>query len=193
MPSKRNYTENENKPRNEKKKAKNKRKSLRMGIFSKKNDNVATPSAFFEELDEEFCFDCDPCPLYAQFDALDHKFKWGRCNYVNPPYSNISGFVKRAAREWRRRKNASVFLITLRPTTNYWRDYILPNASEVRVLTSRLTFVGYDKPFPAALAVVIIGTPTLFTKGRNEEISKDPSKSVESTGPIIHKRTYSFF
>lgn len=69
-------------------------------------DNWATPRDFYKKLDEEFNFDFDPCPLndgeiLPENDGL--LIKWGKRNYINPPYSRKlkEAFVKRAILEAR--------------------------------------------------------------------------------------------
>ena len=47
----------------------------------------------FIGLNLEFCFDFDPCPLNADFNGLN--IAWGKCNFVNPPYSDIKNWVKK--------------------------------------------------------------------------------------------------
>jgi len=45
-----------------------------------------TPPELYQELNEEFNFDFDPCPypLPEGFNCLD--VPWGNMNYVNPPF-----------------------------------------------------------------------------------------------------------
>ena len=45
-----------------------------------------TPPDVYQELDNEFHFDFDPCPypLPEGFNCLD--IPWGKMNYVNPPF-----------------------------------------------------------------------------------------------------------
>jgi site-specific DNA-methyltransferase (adenine-specific) len=107
-----------------------------------KNDDVATPKDLYEDLDKEFNFDFDPCPLRAKFDGL--KIKWGKRNYVNPPYSNIKAFMKKAIREMEK-GNLTVFLIPLRMASKYWERYVYPYASDVRIIAGYIKFQGYEK------------------------------------------------
>jgi len=41
----------------------------------KNHDNWGTPKEFYDELDKEFHFDFDPCPLNHTFDGL--TCEWG--------------------------------------------------------------------------------------------------------------------
>jgi len=48
-----------------------------------------TPSDVYKKLDDEFCFDFDPCP-YPKPDNFDGlTCEWGQRNYVNPPFGSI--------------------------------------------------------------------------------------------------------
>ncbi len=50
-----------------------------------------TPPELYHALDNEFCFDFDPCPhpLPQGFNAMN--IEWGNCNYVNPPFRRKDG------------------------------------------------------------------------------------------------------
>ncbi len=50
-----------------------------------------TPPELYEALDAEFTFDFDPCPFPRPegFNGLNEK--WGRMNYVNPPFRPHDG------------------------------------------------------------------------------------------------------
>lgn len=140
-------------------------------LYFSKNDHILTPRELLKELDKEFHFDFDPCPAYPKYDGLE--IPWGKRNYVNPPYSEVEKWIMKAIYEMKTRKATSVFLITLRTNTDYWRTLILPYAKEIRLL-GKITFQGFNKPFPVPLALVIIA-PTI--KNRK----------------IIKKKTYSYF
>jgi len=120
----------------------------------KKNDDVATPPAFYKYLDDMFHFDYDPCPLHG-VDAFTRP--WGQRNYVNPPYSNIEPFMKAAVEHNHLDDALSVFLVPVRSNTNYWHRWVYPHASQIWFLKGGIQFVGYNTRFPLALCIVIFG------------------------------------
>lgn len=138
-------------------------------LKTKINDSVQTPVALLKELNKEFHFDFDPCPLNdtPDFDGL--LIPWGRSNFVNPPYSNIGPWVEKGLSECALGKK-SVFLITVKTNTVYWRELIFPFASEIRFIHERIKFEGYDTPFPLALALVIFDPKTLQKKQYRKRI-----------------------
>ena len=106
------------------------------------SDHWETPNWLYKQLDDEFHFDFDPCPLHADFDGL--AIDWGKCNFVNPPYNRFDKpkFIKKAFEEWRKGKTC-VLLIPAYTGTADFHDYILPHA-EIRYLRGRVAFKGYN-------------------------------------------------
>lgn len=106
------------------------------------NDNWATPKWLYDKLNEEFNFDFDPCPLLARFDGLTTK--WGKSNFVNPPYNRVDKpkFIKRAYEEWMK-GNTCVLLIPVSTSTKVFHEIILPHA-EIRFLKGRVAFEGIN-------------------------------------------------
>jgi len=102
------------------------------------DDDISTPPELYAELDAEFKFDFDPCPLRASFNGL--LMSWGASNYVNPPYNRRDKpkFINKA-REEQLKGNTSVLLIPAATGTKQFHDVILPNA-EVRFLKGRVRF-----------------------------------------------------
>ena len=123
-----------------------------------------TPDDLLEHLTAEFDFDFDPCPQNPDFDGL--SVDWGSRNYVNPPYNDIGPWVSKALAERDKIGATSVFLIPFRPHTKYFRDLILPNASEIRFFRHKFAFKGYKR---AAIAVSL----TIFrpTSSRARELT----------------------
>lgn len=105
---------------------------------SEEFDHWATPKPLLNELDAEFNFDFDPCPLHATFDGL--KVSWGHSNFVNPPYNRKDKpkFIQKAYDEWNLGKT-SVLLIPAAVSTKQFHDLILPHA-EVGFLKGRIKF-----------------------------------------------------
>ena len=120
------------------------------GCFLSTTDNWATPKRFYEELDKEFNFDDDPCPLNDV-----HAFfrPWGRRVYINPPYSDIKRFLEKGMLEMQAgRSDVLVYLIPSRTDTRWFHDIILPNHDEIRFIKGRLHFNEQGPaPFPSMI------------------------------------------
>lgn len=111
------------------------------------SDNWATPDYFYNELNEEFNFDFDPCPYNTgelEFDGL--TIDWGKINYINPPYSQKlkEAFVLKAIEESKKCK-VCVMLLPVSTSTKLFHDHIQPNAKEIRFLRGRLKFIGINQ------------------------------------------------
>jgi hypothetical protein len=106
------------------------------------SDHWETPEWLYQDLDKEFHFDFDPCPLHADFDGL--AVEWKQSNFVNPPYNRRDKprFIRKAFDEWRKGKTC-VLLIPAATGTKQFHDLILPHA-EVRFLKGRVAFKGYN-------------------------------------------------
>ncbi len=79
-----------------------------------------TPPELYQELDQEFNFDYDPCPYPKIEDGL--KMPWMWMNYVNPPFRKTDGntdgptaFVRKAIHEQKNGKSSVLVL----PTQSY--------------------------------------------------------------------------
>jgi site-specific DNA-methyltransferase (adenine-specific) len=107
------------------------------------HDNWETPKELYDDLDREFDFDFDPCPLFADFNGLD--IQWGQRNFINPPYSrNLKdAFVKKAIKESKKGK-LCVLLLPVSTSTILFHDYIQPNAEEIRFIRGRVKFIGIN-------------------------------------------------
>jgi hypothetical protein len=116
-----------------------KSKSLKNGS---KNDNWETPKYLYDELNKEFNFDFDPCPLNSSFDGL--SIDWKNSNYVNPPYSFPlkDKFIEKAYNEWKKGKTI-VLLIPSTTDTISFHKYIYGQA-EIRFIKGRVKFRGYN-------------------------------------------------
>lgn len=112
---------------------------------SKKTDDWQTPPEIYKELDEEFDFDFDPCPLNPIKDGL--KIDWGKRNFVNPPYSKVKQFLIKAEHEIKKEWGADlcVFLVFANTDTKWFHEHIYnkPNV-KIRFLKGRVKFLDRD-------------------------------------------------
>jgi site-specific DNA-methyltransferase (adenine-specific) len=122
------------------------------GCFLHNSDEWATPSAFYNELDKEFNFDCDPCPLGA---CEAFFIPWGKRVYINPPYSDIRRFLEKGLMELRAgRSELLVYLIPARTDTRWFHELILPYHNEIRFIKGRLHFNEKGPaPFPSMIVI----------------------------------------
>ena len=106
------------------------------------SDHWATPKKIYDELNAEFNFDFDPCPLNSTFDGLN--VDWGKSNFINPPYNRVDKpkFIQKAFDEWKK-WNTCVLLIPTATGTRQFHELILPNA-EIRWVKWRIAFCGIN-------------------------------------------------
>lgn len=122
--------------------------------FSSKTDNWSTPKWFYKELDKEFNFNFDPCPLGGLPLGQDGlEVTWGQRTFCNPPYSHIKKWVRKAYEEHLEGRTV-VLLIPSRTDTIWWHEYIM-KATEIRFIKGRLKFgdAKNSAPFPSAVVV----------------------------------------
>jgi len=123
-------------------------------MFSSLRANWKTPKDIYDQLDNEFHFDFDPCPSEPTFNGIFID-NWGKSSFVNPPYGKaIYGWLQKAITEMKK-GNSSVFLLPARTDTKWFHDLVLPHASEIRFVRGRIHFDGgkYCAPFPSIIVV----------------------------------------
>jgi len=136
---------------------------LNKGLFMSLSPHWATPEGLYQELDAEFHFDDDPCPLYGIEDGLSRP--WGYSTFVNPPYTRkgTGRWIAKGVEESKEGK-VVVMLLPSRTDVSWWHEWILPWAAEIRFIKGRLKF-GDSKnsaPFPSVIVVF-----------RKQEVSHD--------------------
>lgn len=126
--------------------------TVNRGLFTSASSHWSTPADLYEELDREFHFNDDPCPLKPEWDGLNRP--WGTSTYVNPPYGReIGKWIEKAYREGELGKTI-VCLIPSRTDTKWWHDWVM-QAHKIRFLRGRLKFgdATNSAPFPSAIAI----------------------------------------
>lgn len=121
--------------------------------FSSASDNWGTPEKTYSELNAEFSFDFDPCPLNEAPDFDGLQIEWKDRNFCNPPYSKLKLWAKKAYEESLKGRLV-VLLVPSRTDTKYWHDYFM-KADEIRFIKGRLKF-GKSKssaPFPSCIII----------------------------------------
>lgn len=142
-------------------------------MFSSKSNEWETPQEFFDKLNKKYKFTLDPCSTSLNHkcekhytieeDGLSKSWK-DEVVFVNPPYSKIGKWVKKAYDESANNNATVVMLIPSRTDTRYWHDYIMKFASEISFVKGRLKFynkviadyTGKDKLSPAPFPSVVV-------------------------------------
>lgn len=124
--------------------------------FLSQSNEWRTPVGVFDDLNAEFEFDYDPCPLHDGGLISDGLLAdWGQVTFCNPPYSQIKDWVRKGYQEWQQGKTV-VFLIPSRTDTAWWHDFCM-KATEIRFLRGRLRFgdATTSAPFPSCVVVFL--------------------------------------
>jgi len=122
------------------------------GLMTSLSPHWATPKWLYEELNKEFNFNDDPCPLHSEIDGLYRS--WGGHTFVNPPYGRkIGDWIKKGFEESKADK-VIVMLLPARTDTKWFHDYCL-KAQEIRWIKGRLKFgeAKNSAPFPSMIVV----------------------------------------
>jgi len=83
--------------------------------FVSKNDQFAqTPDWLLLFYRKMFGNYFDPCPASPTFDGL--SIPWKHRNYINPPYNELSKWIKKGIQE----RKESIYLIPFRPHNSYF-------------------------------------------------------------------------
>lgn len=143
-------------------------------VFKSESVEHATPKGVYDQLNTEFGFDFDPCPLGGAEDGLSQLFApWhGRRVFCNPPYGpQIRKWLERSGEA-----DLAVYLIPARTDVKWFHEIVLPKAKEIRFIRGRLKFRANDPswkpgsgtaPFPSM--IVVFAAPSARPKGELNE------------------------
>ena len=125
-------------------------------IFSSKTVHWKTPIDIYDQLNKEFYFTFDPCPLYDKSNNAFFKDWIGRI-YCNPPYDNkaIRLFLEKGLLEIKKgNAEVIVYLLPVKTSKKWFHDLVW-NHSEIRFFNKRLKFDGAKNPAPFDNMLVI--------------------------------------
>lgn len=133
-------------------------------LFSSNSNEWATPQKVFDQLNEEFHFDLDPCSTHQNAKCTKHftiqenglNQSWGGYSvFCNPPYGReLPKWVEKAYNESLKPNTKVVMLIPARTDTTYFHKYIYHKA-EIRFIKGRLHFNDSKQgaPFPSMIVI----------------------------------------
>ena len=122
------------------------------GLMTSLSPHYATPKWLYEELNKEFNFNDDPCPLHSTKNGLYRT--WNERVYINPPYGRAIGlWIRKAYNEYLQGK-LIVMLLPSRTDTKWWHDFVM-KSDEIRFIKGRLKFgdCKNSAPFPSVVVV----------------------------------------
>lgn len=133
-------------------------------MFSSKSDNWETPKEFFENLNQIYHFELDPCAdeknykceKYYTIEQNGLRQDWSSYRvFINPPYGRTIGkWIQKAYETNKEHGNLIVMLLPSRTDTKWFHDWIYGKA-EIQFIKGRLKF-GTSKtsaPFPSMLVI----------------------------------------
>src|SRR5437899_12620050 len=118
-------------------------------VFSSLSPHWSTPDAVYKDLDAEFAFTYDPCPLEEPTFGLLRSWEGLRV-FCNPPYGpEIAKYLVKA-----REPEVAVYLLPARTDTKWFHEYCL-QYDEIRFIRGRLKFSGaqHSAPFPSMVVI----------------------------------------
>lgn len=121
------------------------------------NVNEKTPSGFYNQINDEFHFDFDPCPLNPDYEVDGLSIDWGKRVYVNPPYGKeVRSWLEKGLQE---RENGNselvVFLLPAYTDVKWFHEIVLPMAKEIRFIKGRLKFGEHSNTAPFANMLIV--------------------------------------
>ena len=139
---------------------------LNNGLMSSKSCEWATPQKYYEELNNEFVFDLDPCATIENHkcdtfytkEINGLKRSWGGHRvFCNPPYGKeIGKCVEKAYKENLLNNVFIVMLLPARTDTKWFHNWIYKKSNaEIRFIKGRLKFNDgkQSAPFPSMIVI----------------------------------------
>lgn len=125
-------------------------------------DKWGTPTCVYDPLHKEFKFDeFDPCPIdWEPGDPDGLEIEWAPRTFVNPPYSQLRHWLKKASEECEKGKLV-VMLIPNATDSHAFHKYVVNKGHTVRFIKGRVRFVHRDgfltkNPFKRPSIVIVM-------------------------------------
>lgn len=121
-------------------------------------DSWRTPKAVFEYYNKRFDFACDVAASIknklcnkcytAEYSALEVDRKWSRANWCNPPFSDVTPWIKKALEQ----KERDCLTVMLLPADNSvkWFKLAFDNCNECHFISGRLAFINEETGKPVS-------------------------------------------
>jgi hypothetical protein len=126
---------------------------------------IETPRDLFDQLNKEYHFTFDPCPIDYDPDCNTVpdglQCSWGERNWVNPPFNQIKLWFQKAVEEAKLGK-LTVMLCPFRPNMKYWWEVIKPQEPELYIIKGKVRFPNYKQGFPGPMCVMVIKPKAYF-------------------------------
>lgn len=95
----------------------------------------------------------------ARTNALEQPWNLGGWNWLNPPFSDLSPWARKAFNEAQRGARTAM-LVPAGVGANWWRDHVHGKA-RILLLNGRITFVGHKQPYPKDCALLLYAPETI--------------------------------
>ena len=125
-------------------------------MFGRENQQAETPDDVMEQIEKLFNEGkpmYDPCPHNPTKDGLEGDWEGDVC-YVNPPYKNVTPWLKKGLAQMRKGKKI-IFLIPARCDVEWWHNYVLKYAYAIYFIKQGIRFKGYKLKCPFAICIVV--------------------------------------
>lgn len=126
-------------------------------MFSHHSDEYVTPKWLFDKLNEKYHFTLDPCATHQNHQCDKYytvednglsKSWLGERVFINPPYSNVGVWIRKAYEENQRHEVGNpicILLIPARVDTRWFHEYCM-EADEIGFIKGRLKFDNPSLP-----------------------------------------------
>ena len=115
---------------------------------TRKSDHHPTPERVFDYVMTNLGINLkkmfDPCPLHAKRDGL--RIRWGKKNYINPPYLLIEEFTKKAVEQFLKGNDCYLLFPMMKSDKKFAHRYIFDMGFKLMFFPFRIKFGKCEQP-----------------------------------------------